>query len=65
MTVPNGTDPRGERAPRPSPIVFAPATPAACAGDLRSTDPGDPQSQQAAAGRARNQLAQTRMSAAN
>ncbi|WP_446305153.1 hypothetical protein [Streptomyces graminifolii] len=63
--MPNGTDPRGDRAPRPSPIVFAPATPEDCAAELRRNDPGDPNGRQAAAGRARTQFADARMSGAN
>lgn len=63
--MPNGTDPRGDRAPRPNPIVFAPATPEDCAAELRRNDPGDPNGRQAKAAQARNQFANTRMSASN
>jgi hypothetical protein len=44
---------------QPNQIASAPATAQACAGDLRT-----PAEQTAAAGAANNQLAQTRMSAA-
>ena len=47
-----------DRAPRPNPIALAPATPAACASDLRTKH-----EQQTAAGSARDQLAFTRMAA--
>ncbi|MFF1284400.1 hypothetical protein ACFVY4_27110 [Streptomyces sp. NPDC058299] len=61
--MPNGTDRRGDRAPRPSRLMAEPATPEACAADLRPNDPTAPNGQQAAAGAARNQLALSRAAA--
>lgn len=60
--MPNGTDPRGDRAPRPNKILATPDTVASCAAELRRDDPNG---RQAKAAQARNQFADTRMSGAN
>jgi hypothetical protein len=49
--------------PKQNRILATPATPEACAADLRPNDPTAANGQQAAAGAARNQLALSRAAA--